>query len=178
MFCSTGMRPAVAMFVQDEWISVRLVTPRCMFSTQLFVSEIVQFHFDGKWRELCAWTCSPASLPLSHRLQAAVELQHVEACVQRNFCAERVRREATERSDNIRQLDVWACVGAPDVPLYDWSFLGPPGFSLLSRNKKHCCSVKMSEEFINWTGFNFYCLTFAHKHWCVSHLWLVPRTRL
>ena len=33
---------------------VRLVMPRCMFSMQLFLSEIVKLHFDRKWRELCA----------------------------------------------------------------------------------------------------------------------------
>ena len=39
------MRLAV-MSVQDELICVRLVMPRCMFSMQLFLSEIVQFCFD------------------------------------------------------------------------------------------------------------------------------------
>ena len=31
------------MSVQDKLICVRLVTPRCMFSLQLFLSEIVKF---------------------------------------------------------------------------------------------------------------------------------------
>ena len=46
MLCSTGMR-LVVMSVQDELI-VSLVMPRCMFSMQLFLSEIVQFRFDRK----------------------------------------------------------------------------------------------------------------------------------
>ena len=48
MFWSTGMRLAVIMSVQDELISVCLVMPRCMFSMQLFLSEIVKFQFDRK----------------------------------------------------------------------------------------------------------------------------------
>ena len=43
MFWSTGMRLAV-MSVQDKLICVRLVMPRCMFSMQLFLSEIVKFR--------------------------------------------------------------------------------------------------------------------------------------
>ena len=54
MFWSTGMRPAVIMSVQDELICVRLLMPCCMFSMQLFLSEIVTFRFDRKQRELCA----------------------------------------------------------------------------------------------------------------------------
>ena len=42
------MRLAVIMSVQDKLIHVRLVMPRCMFSMQLFLSEIVRFHFDRK----------------------------------------------------------------------------------------------------------------------------------
>ena len=45
VFICTGMRVA-AMAVQDELICVCLVMPRCMFSMQLFVSEIVKFRFD------------------------------------------------------------------------------------------------------------------------------------
>ena len=45
MFCSPGMKVDV-MSVQDEFICVRLVMPRCMFSMQLFLSEIVKFCFD------------------------------------------------------------------------------------------------------------------------------------
>ena len=41
------MRLAV-MSVQDELICVRLVMPRCMFSMQLFLSEIITFRFDRK----------------------------------------------------------------------------------------------------------------------------------
>ena len=48
MFWSTGTRLAVIMSVQDELICVRLVMPRCIFSMQLFLSEIVKFHFDRK----------------------------------------------------------------------------------------------------------------------------------
>ena len=48
MFWSTGVRVAVIMSVQDELICVRLVMPRCMFSMQLFLSEIVKFRFDRK----------------------------------------------------------------------------------------------------------------------------------
>ena len=48
MFCSPGMRLAVIMSVQDELICVRLVMPRCMFSMQLYLSEIVKFRFDPK----------------------------------------------------------------------------------------------------------------------------------
>ena len=48
MFGSTGMRLAVIMSVQDELICVCLVMPRCMFSMQLFLSEIVKFRFDQK----------------------------------------------------------------------------------------------------------------------------------
>ena len=49
MFCSKviGMRQA-AMSVQDKLIWVRLVMPRCMFSMQLFLSEIITFRFDQK----------------------------------------------------------------------------------------------------------------------------------
>ena len=47
MFCSTGMRLAV-MSTQDELICVCLVMPRCMFSMQLCLSEIVKFCFDLK----------------------------------------------------------------------------------------------------------------------------------
>ena len=47
MFCSPGMR-LVVMSIQDEFICVRLVVPRCMFSMQLFLSEIVKFRFDRK----------------------------------------------------------------------------------------------------------------------------------
>ena len=38
---STAMRLAVIMSVQDKLICVHLVMPRCMFSMQLFLSEIV-----------------------------------------------------------------------------------------------------------------------------------------
>ena len=38
----------VLMSVQDELICVSLVMPCCMFSMQLFLSEIVKFHFDRK----------------------------------------------------------------------------------------------------------------------------------
>ena len=48
MFWSSGMRLAVIISVQDELICVRLVMPRCMFSLQLFLSEIVKFRFDRK----------------------------------------------------------------------------------------------------------------------------------
>ena len=48
MFWSTGMRLAVSMSVQDELICVRLVMPLCMFSMQLFLSEIIKFRFDRK----------------------------------------------------------------------------------------------------------------------------------
>ena len=41
----TGMGLA-AMSVQDELICVCRVMPHCMFSMQLFFSEIVKFHFD------------------------------------------------------------------------------------------------------------------------------------
>ena len=44
ILCSTGMR-LVVMSVQDELI-VCLVMPRCMFSVQLYLSEIVKFCFD------------------------------------------------------------------------------------------------------------------------------------
>ena len=47
MFWSTGTRLAV-MSVQDELICVRLVMPRCMFSMQLFLCEIVKIRFDRK----------------------------------------------------------------------------------------------------------------------------------
>ena len=47
IFCSTGTR-VVVMSVLDELICVRLVMPRCMFSMQLFLSEIVKFCFDRK----------------------------------------------------------------------------------------------------------------------------------
>ena len=40
------MTPAVIMSIQDEFICVRLVMPRCVFSMQLFLSEIVTFRFD------------------------------------------------------------------------------------------------------------------------------------
>ena len=43
----TGTRLAV-MSIQDELICVPLVMPRCMFSMQLFLSEIVKFRFDRK----------------------------------------------------------------------------------------------------------------------------------
>ena len=46
MFLSTGMRLAVIMSVQDEFICVRLVMPRVMFSMQLFLSEVDKFCFD------------------------------------------------------------------------------------------------------------------------------------
>ena len=45
MFWSTGMRLAVIVSIQDEFICVHLVMPRCMFSMQLFLSEI---RFDRK----------------------------------------------------------------------------------------------------------------------------------
>ena len=48
MLWSTGMRQAVIMSVQDKLICVHLVMPRCMFSMQLFLSEIVKFRFDQK----------------------------------------------------------------------------------------------------------------------------------
>ena len=48
MFWSTGTRLAVIMSAQDKLICVRLVMPRCMFSMQLFLSEIVKFRFDQK----------------------------------------------------------------------------------------------------------------------------------
>ena len=41
MFWSTGMRLAVVMSVQDKLICVCLVMPHCMFSMQLFLSEII-----------------------------------------------------------------------------------------------------------------------------------------
>ena len=42
------MRPAVIMSFQDELICVHLVMPRCLFSMQLFLSEIAKFSFDRK----------------------------------------------------------------------------------------------------------------------------------
>ena len=38
----------VVRSVQDELIYACLVMPRCMFSMQLFLSEIVKLHFDRK----------------------------------------------------------------------------------------------------------------------------------
>ena len=38
----------VIMSAQDKLIRVHLLMPRCMFSTQLFLSEIVKFCFDQK----------------------------------------------------------------------------------------------------------------------------------
>ena len=43
----TGMRLA-AMSVQDKLICVGLVMPCCIFSMQLFLSEIIKFRFDRK----------------------------------------------------------------------------------------------------------------------------------
>ena len=43
MFWSTGTRLA-GMSVQDKLNCVHLVMPRCMFSMQLFLSEIVKFR--------------------------------------------------------------------------------------------------------------------------------------
>ena len=40
------MRLAAIMSTEDKLIFVHLVMPRCMFSMQLFLSEIVKFHFD------------------------------------------------------------------------------------------------------------------------------------
>ena len=40
MFCRTGTR-IVVMSIQDK-----LICACCMFSMQLFLSEIVKFHFD------------------------------------------------------------------------------------------------------------------------------------
>ena len=48
MFWSAGMKLTVIMSVQDEFICVRLVMPQCMFSMQLFLSEIITFCFDRK----------------------------------------------------------------------------------------------------------------------------------
>ena len=42
------MRLIVVMSVQDELIYVCLVMSRCIFSMQLFLSEMVTFHFDRK----------------------------------------------------------------------------------------------------------------------------------
>ena len=39
---------AIILSIQDELICVCLVMPRCMFSMQLFLSEIVKFRFDRK----------------------------------------------------------------------------------------------------------------------------------
>ena len=36
------------MSVQEELICVHVVMPCCMFSMQLFLSEIVKFRFDRK----------------------------------------------------------------------------------------------------------------------------------
>ena len=47
MFWSTGTRLPV-MSIQGKLICVRLVMPCCMFSMQMFLSEIVTFHFDQK----------------------------------------------------------------------------------------------------------------------------------
>ena len=47
MFCSTGLR-IVSMSIQDQLICVCLVMPHCMFSMQLFLSEIVKFCFKEK----------------------------------------------------------------------------------------------------------------------------------
>ena len=47
LFWTTGTRLAV-MSIQDQLICVCLVMPRCMFSMQLFFSEIVKFRFDRK----------------------------------------------------------------------------------------------------------------------------------
>ena len=47
MLCSTGTR-LVVMSVQDKLNCVHLVMPHCMFSMQLFFSEIVKFRFDRK----------------------------------------------------------------------------------------------------------------------------------
>ena len=40
------MTKAVIMSTQDKLICVRLVMPHCMFSMQLFLSDIVKFCFD------------------------------------------------------------------------------------------------------------------------------------
>ena len=39
---------ASVVSVQDGLICVHLVMPHCMFGMQLFLSEIVKFHFDRK----------------------------------------------------------------------------------------------------------------------------------
>ena len=47
MFCSTSTR-LVVMSIQNKLICVCLVMPHCMFSMQLFLSEILKFRFDRK----------------------------------------------------------------------------------------------------------------------------------
>ena len=42
-------RHETSCYVHSGWINcVHLVMPRCMFNMQLFLSEIVKFHFDRK----------------------------------------------------------------------------------------------------------------------------------
>ena len=47
LFWSTGVR-LVIMSVQYELICIHLLMLPCMFSIQLFLHEIVKFHFDRK----------------------------------------------------------------------------------------------------------------------------------
>ena len=49
MFCSPGDETRIVMSVQDKLICVRSVMPRCMFSLQLCLSEIVKFGSKVKW---------------------------------------------------------------------------------------------------------------------------------
>ena len=48
MFWSNVTGTLAAMSIQDKLICVPLVMPRCMFSMQLFLSEIIKFRFDRK----------------------------------------------------------------------------------------------------------------------------------
>ena len=47
MSCSTGTR-LVVMSIQDKLVCVRLVLPRCMFSMQLFLSEMLSEMIESK----------------------------------------------------------------------------------------------------------------------------------
>ena len=83
MFCATGTR-LVVMSVQDKLIWVLLVMPRCMFSMQLCLSEIVKFRFDSclhKPRLQFTTQAPPAYCILCERTTYTLlwSRQHVEA---------------------------------------------------------------------------------------------------
>ena len=105
------MRLAVIMSIQDKLICVHLVMSRCMFSMQLFLSEIVKFCFDRKYRAACINLSSSIfntrATNLLHLMQAQNIHAAVELAARRSVCSMQLFCQTGQSGGN-RAVGEWS----------------------------------------------------------------------